>query len=130
MDAISAKRLATVHPDLARVIKRAEGFLSPGWGIKVVQGTRTLAQQKVNVANGASQTLRSRHLPSKDGKARAVDLAVLLNGKLRWDGGLYYRLNDAVEKAARLEKVPVEWGGSWRTLKDYGHFQLPWKEYP
>jgi len=27
-------------------------------------------------------------------------------------------------------KVPIEWGGDWKTFKDGPHFQLPHAKYP
>ena len=26
--------------------------------------------------------------------------------------------------------IDIEWGGDWESFKDWGHFQLPWDEYP
>ena len=43
---------------------------------------------------------------------------------------VYHRLAAAVKEAARIEGVPIEWGGDWRRFKDGPHFQLPSKEYP
>ena len=60
----------------------------------------------------------------------AVDLGACVGAQVRWDWPLYERLNAAMQKAAAECGVPIEWGGSWRTLKDGPHFQLPWKNYP
>jgi len=32
--------------------------------------------------------------------------------------------------APRRLRVPIEWGGDWRSFKDGPHWQLPWAEYP
>jgi peptidoglycan L-alanyl-D-glutamate endopeptidase CwlK len=90
----------------------------------VVEGLRTLARQKQLRAAGASQTLNSRHLTG-----HAVDIAPLVGGVVRWDWPLFYPLAETVKEAARLEDVPIEWGGDWR-FKDGPHWQLPWKDYP
>lgn len=124
----SVERLASAHFDLQRVIYRA-AEISPLEFI-VTEAVRTLEKQKALVAAGASQTMRSRHLPNADGDACAVDLAVVVGGEIRWDWPLYKRLADAVKEAAQTEGVPIEWGGDWLTLRDGPHFQLPWAKYP
>ena len=48
---------------------------------------------------------------------------------MKWDWPLYAKLAAAMKAAAKVEKVPVEWGGSWK-FKDGPHFQLPWAKYP
>jgi peptidoglycan L-alanyl-D-glutamate endopeptidase CwlK len=35
-----------------------------------------------------------------------------------------------LEGAAVLEKVPIEWGGDWKSFKDGPHWQLPFRSYP
>ena len=126
----SEKRLNGVHPDLLRVVRRAAADwhdTSLEWIITC--GVRTLEEQKVLVAKGASKTLNSRHIPGKDGYSKAVDLAAILSGKLSWAWPLYAKLAVAMKAAAAAEKVPLEWGGDWRTFKDGPHMQLPKSTY-
>lgn len=121
----SVAKLRGVHPDLVRVVHRcAADWKDVETGFIVTCGLRTLAEQRLLVANGASKTLRSRHLTG-----HAVDLACVLKGKVRWDWPLYDRLAKRMKAAAKAEKVPLEWGGDWKTFKDGPHYQLPWKEY-
>lgn len=119
----SEQRLSGLHPDLVRVMRRAIAMTTVDF--TVIEGLRTLARQKQLVAAGASTTMRSRHLTG-----HAIDIAPLVNGQVRWDWPLYHRLAPVVKEAARLEGVPIEWGGDWRTFKDGPHWQLPWKSYP
>ena len=122
----SIAKLRGVHPDLVRVVNRcAADWKDSETGFIVTCGLRTLAEQKVLVAKGASKTLRSRHLTG-----HAVDLAVTIGGKVRWDWPLYDRLSKVMKAAANKEKVPLEWGGGWANFKDGPHYQLPWKQYP
>lgn len=123
LDAKSRKRLEGVHPDLVKVIEAADE-MSPLEFI-VTEGVRTLARQQQLVAAGASKTLKSRHL-----SGHAVDLAVKINGEVRWDWPCYHRLAAVVKEAAAKLKIPVEWGGDWRSFKDGPHFQLPVAKYP
>lgn len=127
----SEKRLKGVHPDLLRVVRRAAADwhdLDLEWIITC--GVRTMEEQKVLVAKGASKTLNSRHIPGKDGYSKAVDLAAVLNGKLSWAWPLYARLAVAMKAAALAEKVTIEWGGDWRSFKDGPHIQLSKKLHP
>ena len=127
----SLSRLRGVHPDLVRVVLRcAEDWKDAETGFVVTCGVRTLAEQKVLVAKGASKTMRSRHIPAANGYSHAVDVAAVIGGKVRWDWPLYDRLAKAMKAAAKIEKVPLEWGGDWVSFKDGPHFQLPWASYP
>lgn len=119
----SLDRLKGLHPDLVRVVKRAI-TLTPV-DFTVLEGLRTLERQHQLLASGATTTLNSRHLTG-----HAVDLGAVVGGEVRWDWPLYARLNSAMADAARIEKVPIEWGGGWKKFKDGPHFQLPWKQYP
>lgn len=126
MDARSEATLVGVHPHLIRVIRRAAVAVP----FLVIHGLRTLDEERANVAKGASQTLHSRHLPNAQGLACAVDVAALDAGHVTWDAPPYSVIWRAVAQAGAALSVPVEWGGLWTTLKDLGHFQLPWKDYP
>ena len=115
-------------------------------------GVRTLAEQQVMLAKGASQTLESRHLGGF-----AVDLVPYLNGLLRWEWDPIYRIADAMRVAARELGIPLRWGGAWdvdfaaaaetpedlamayvsrrkraglRAFLDGPHFELPKDRYP
>ena len=126
LNTTSNQRLRGVHPDLVRVVRRcAADWADPETGFIVTQGLRTLEEQKLLKAKGASRTLRSRHLTG-----HAVDLAVSVRGQIRWDWPLYAKLAKAMKAAAKAEKVPIEWGGDWASFKDGPHFQLPWAKYP
>jgi peptidoglycan L-alanyl-D-glutamate endopeptidase CwlK len=111
MTALSARcelRLAGVHPDLVRVVRRAaEG----GVAFRVEEGLRTVKRQQQLVASGASQTMNSRHITG-----HAVDLLPLVDGQHTWDWQYYYPMADAFRAATIAEKVPVIWGGAWGLL--------------
>ena len=123
LGAKSKERLKGVHPDLVRVVERAIQLTEVDFS--VIEGLRTAARQQQLVKSGASKTMRSRHLTG-----HAVDLAAVIDGEIRWDWPLYAKIAKAVKQAAAELKVPVEWGGDWRSFKDGPHWQLPWKSYP
>lgn len=126
LNTTSNQRLRGVHPDLARVVRRcAADWTDPETGFVVTCGRRTIEEQRLLYAKGATRTLRSRHLTG-----HAVDLAVAIHGQIRWDWPLYAKLAKAMKAAAKAEKVPLEWGGDWVSFKDGPHFQLPVSKYP
>lgn len=128
MDARSEACLTGVHRDLCRIMRAAaEGSPVP---FVVIHGLRTVDEERANVAKGASQTMHSRHLPNHDGVSCAVDIAALDHGHVSWAAPLYGQIAQAVKHAAGELNLPVEWGGDWKSLKDLGHFQLPWAKYP
>lgn len=127
------KKLIGVHPDLIKVVRQAATI--SGLRFIVIQGARSTAEQARNLAKGVSQTSRSRHVrtTSKNGFACAVDLApVLADGKtIPWkQWNQFAALNVIMMRAAADVKIPIEWGGNWKTIKDGDHWQLPWKQYP
>lgn len=130
LSARSLSRLEGVHPDLVKVVKRAIELTEVDF--MVTEGVRTAARQQQLVAAGASQTSRSRHLPTanKCGMSCAVDLAAMVGAEVRWDWPLYPKLAKAMKAAAAELGVAIEWGGDWKTLVDGPHFQLTWKAYP
>ena len=119
----SLGRLDGVHPDLAKVVKRAIEITPIDFG--VTQGVRSIKEQALLVARGASQTMKSRHLTG-----HAVDVVAYFEGDVSWHGPLYYRIADAMKKAALELNVNIEWGGDWRSFFDGPHFQLSHREYP
>jgi peptidoglycan L-alanyl-D-glutamate endopeptidase CwlK len=105
-------RLAGVHPDLVRVVRRAA---AGGAMFRVIEGMRTTARQAELVAKGASQTMNSRHLTG-----HAVDLAPIVGADISWTWTHFFPLADAIAHAARAEGVPIIWGGAWgRTAHDW-----------
>ncbi len=119
----SLDRLAGVHPDLIRVVKRAIALTPVDF--RVTEGRRSIKRQAELVKAGASKTMNSRHLTG-----HAVDVVALIDGAVRWDWPLYDRIAKAFKAAAKAEGVPLDWGGDWPKFRDGPHFQLPWKQYP
>ena len=126
-----SKNFKSVHPDLVKVITLAATYIS--FDVAIIQGARTPAQHAANVASGATQTKRSRHVivNNKCGFACAVDMAPLVGKLILWKRlDLFQKMNAAMMKASVKLGVPIEWGGNWKTFKDLNHWQLPWKQYP
>ena len=124
----SLRRLDGVHPQLALVVQEAIKITTVDFS--VVQGVRTLAEQKKLFMLGKSKTMASRHLPHGPNLySHAVDLCGWVNGTVSWATEDYAPIADAMKSAAYQLGIPLEWGGDWKWV-DMPHFQLSWKEYP
>ncbi len=119
----SMERLSGVHTHLSQVVIHALDYSAVDF--KVLEGVRSPARQAQLVKTGASQTLNSRHIPGQDGLGHAVDLGALLDGEVRWDWPLYYRVAAAMRRASLELGIPIRWGGVWdRRLADLGSTAL------
>ena len=119
----SFERMRGVHDDLQRVVIGALS-LSP-IDFMITEGVRSIERQAALFKAGASRTMRSRHL-----SGHAVDIAALIDGKVRWDWPLYERIGLAFKEASLVTRVPIVWGGDWPRLRDGPHFELDRKTYP
>lgn len=121
----SIKCLEGVHPDLVKVVRRADEL---GAQFIVTEGLRTLEQQKEYVRKKKSRTLKSRHLTG-----HAVDVC---DAKATYAVNEMLALGKTFKRAAADVGVPIEWGGDWKQKPtdrigwDSPHFQLPLDEYP
>jgi hypothetical protein len=128
LDSASEQKLVEVHPALAAVIRKAaqDGAVR----FRILEGARSLDRQRRLLKQKATTTLKSRHIPGQDGWAKAVDLVVLVDGKVTWEWSHYAALSVQMKSAAKSLGVAVEWGGDWKSFKDGPHFQLSAKIYP
>ena len=102
----SLDRLEGVDERLQAVAKQAITLSKTDFG--VIQGMRTVEQQKELVAKGASRTMKSLHLEGK-----AIDIMAYVNGRASWELNLYDDLADAIKEAAKVVGVPIRWGAAW-----------------
>lgn len=131
LGATSRKRLEGVHPDLVMVLERAIEITPIDF--VVVDGVRTLEQQKKNVANGASKTMNSRHLTG-----HAVDIAPIVDGKVSYHWPHYRILRVPMLQAAKELGIPLRSGANWdqdenweeKGETDGPHWELPRSAYP
>lgn len=113
----SIDRMKGVDERLVNVVKRAIDISEVDF--MVTEGLRTEARQKQLVATGASKTMKSKHLVGK-----AVDLAAVVDGQVKWDWPLYSKIATAMKRAAEILNVKIVWGGDWLTFRDGPHFQI------
>lgn len=105
----SNKNLDGVNPALVQVTRLALKYSSVDFGI--TQGLRTEEQQKKLVAEGKSQTMKSRHLTG-----HAVDVVCYVDGKVTWEFEHYRVVAQAFAEASRELGVPIRWGAAWTDL--------------
>lgn len=90
----------------------------------VVDGGRTEAEHRINVANGKSWTTRSRH---QDGAA--IDVAAWVDKRITYDPGPYIMIAAAFKVCSAELQIPIIWGGDWK-VRDMMHFELDRRYYP
>ena len=136
---VSLSRLVGVHPDLARVVRRAISISKQDFS--VLEGVRTPERQRQLYAQGRTApgpkvtwTLESNHFVNpKTGFGHAVDLVPY---PIDWEGPHRFPKFDAIAaamfEAATIENVAIRWGADWnnngkpreRGETDSPHFEL------
>ena len=125
----SLSNLEGVNPDLIKVVKRAIELTKVDF--TVIEGLRTKERQAQLLKEKKTTTMNSRHLTG-----HAVDIAAWVvpegteKATISWDWKHYYIIEKAMKQAASELKIPIEWGGDWKTFKDAPHWQLPFNKYP
>ena len=119
----SIERLKGVHPDMVKVIE--EAIKESPLDFSITEGLRTPERQQQLFNEGKSQTLRSRHITG-----HAVDIAVLIDGKITWEFPKYQLVSDHIKTVAKSLNIPIVWGGDWISFKDGPHFELDKSKYP
>ena len=77
------------------------------------------------MAEGKSQTMRSRHLTG-----HAVDVVAIVDGKVTWDWQCYEAIAEAFKQAAEALEIKIVWGGGWKGFRAGPPFELDPAEYP
>jgi peptidoglycan L-alanyl-D-glutamate endopeptidase CwlK len=124
----SRRNLKKVHADLIAVVERAIQVTEHDFS--VIEGLRSIEQQRRNVQKKASRTMKSKHLVGN-----AVDLIPYpFEG---WNDTQGFRLVGQGMKAAAAElDIPIIWGavrehgGDWIRFNDMPHFELDEEAYP
>ena len=107
----SKSRLEGVEEDLVKVVERAIELTEVDFG--VIQGLRTMEEQKSLVAKGASKTMKSKHLIQDSGYSHAVDVVAYDGSNVIWELNVYDEIADAMKAAAIELDVGVRWGAAW-----------------
>lgn len=89
--------------------------------ILIHETIRTLEQQKINVAKGASQTMKSYHLVGQ-----AFDFVPTSEAVTDWNG---YKREDIRRFIEHAKSLGFEWGGDWTSFVDPCHMQFNYIGY-
>jgi hypothetical protein len=116
----SLKNMVGLHPDLRKVCDLA--LQKSPVDFIIIGGRRSLAQQRIYVKQGKSQTMNSRHL-----YGLAVDYCGVGGS---FDMKMLRLIAGGFKEAAKELAIPIEWGGDWKSFKDNDHIQLSAKKYP
>lgn len=123
----SKNNLKGVHPVLINIVNKAVEIITedlPEYSFVITSGVRTLEEQKKLLAEKKTKTLKSKHLTG-----HAVDIAVVINGKITWDIKEYKKLADKFKEAANELNADITWGGDFKTFIDGPHFEVDPNKY-
>lgn len=123
-DKASAKNLAEAHSNIQKVMNAARKKIA----FQILDGQRGKAAQEKAFREGHSHAHfgQSAHNFSP---AVAVDVTPL---PLNWkDIDSFVKLSHVILATAKELNIELEWGGGWKSIKDYPHYQLPkpWSQY-
>lgn len=135
-DTISIGRVALLHPsrreEVVNIIDKVEANFPANMAIRIVQGLRTFAEQDA-LYNQRPKVTKAKGGQSLHNYGLAIDFSIMHdkdnNGsfeELSWDTALDFDKDGKIdwqEVVAEFEKAGWEWGGKWRTFKDYPHCQ-------
>lgn len=130
----SKNNLLGVHPDMVRLMKEAIKYCPVDFTI--TDGVRTTEQQRalynqgritpgkiVTQVDGVNK--KSNHQAKEDGFGYAVDLYPYYNRTVHVNDAKNLKMiADHIKEVAKQLNITIQWGGDWRTFKDYPHFEL------
>jgi peptidoglycan L-alanyl-D-glutamate endopeptidase CwlK len=109
----SLNNLSTCHQDLQDLFHAVLEF--GYFDLTIIEGKRSLERQKQLFNEGASKTMKSKHLTG-----HAVDVGIYKNGGIDWnDKNAYYVLAGIVTAISDEIGVKVRWGGNWDKDRDF-----------
>ena len=131
----SLNSLKGIHPDLVKVMTESVKY-SP-IDFTITDGLRTTAQQQALYAKGRTTSgskvtnadgvkNKSNHQAKTDGFGYAVDLYAYYDGKVQVndDKTIINKIAPHIKQVAKNLGINIEWGGDWKSFKDYPHFEL------
>ena len=118
----SQARLNTCHPDIQKVFNEVIKHVD----CSILQGVRTLEEQKELFDSGKSQTMNSKHLKQDDGYSHAIDVSPY---PIDWSNRERFILFAGkvlgIAKALGVDLVSgVDWNDDGN-IKDHSFFDAP-----
>jgi peptidoglycan L-alanyl-D-glutamate endopeptidase CwlK len=135
MDKPSQQRIALLHPavrqEVDELLQKINTHLSGRAFCRIAQGLRTIEEQDALYAQGRSTkgkiVTNARGGSSYHNYGLAVDFVLIIDGKEAswdikkdWDGD---GTSDWMEVVKIFKGAGWKWGGEFRSLKDYPHFE-------
>ena len=124
MEPLTIQRIATLHPAIRDEVTRtlAALQLSQGTSVRVTQALRTFQEQDELYAKGRTAPGK-RVTNAKGGQSihnfgLAFDYVLLRHGAVSWTVDADWK-----KVAQAFMDKGWEWGGHWRSLKDYPHLE-------
>lgn len=116
--------LRSVHPSLSDKLQEVYAVMqSNGYDMRALEGHRSEKRQAALLASNTGVTSvgagRSCH-----NYRLAVDSVVYVNGKPSWDLSNTHVRDGYMLYGRLVQAVGLEWGGAWKTLKDYPHAEM------
>ncbi len=94
-----------------------------GYEMVLIEGYRSPERQAALARKGATTT-RAGAGQSCHQYGLAVDSALYRDGKLQWDMGDAWTKRGYFLYGRLASEAGLEWGGNWRSIKDYVHLEL------
>lgn len=113
---------AKVHPDIRRLM--IEAIKTSPIDFTILETVRDVKTQLLYLEKGTTKTLKSRHIPSSNasGLCEAIDIAPY---PIDWKNiDRFKKLSEHIKKTANKMGIKITYGGNWKTLKDYPHYEL------
>lgn len=122
-DSRTEKNLKTLLPEAELHARRfLQAVLDAGYDVKVLDGTRTFAEQDELFAQGRTKpgkkVTNARGGQSNHNYGIAWDIGLFKDGDYLEDSPLYRK----VGKIGR--ELGLEWGGDWKSITDEPHYQI------
>jgi len=133
-DEISNKRIQLLHPkvrdEVMALMNNAEYVIDDNLAIRIVQGLRTIDEQNALYAQG--RTKPGKKVTNAPGGYSYHNYGLAIDFCFLWleDGKYVYKEDKSWLVGPNHKKVQKifkdagwEWGGDWKSIKDYPHFQ-------
>ena len=118
------RRWESVNPDLQQRVLAIHEVMRRQYGIEMVlvEGYRSPERQAELMREG--RATRAGAWQSCHQYGLAVDSAPIRDGKLQWDMGDEWTRKAYFLYGDLAVQTGLEWGGNWRSLKDYVHVEM------
>lgn len=119
------KNIATLHPQIHQKVRKLlqQLYIDHKIHFVITEAYRTIAYQDGLYALGRTKpgkkVTKAKGGTSYHNYGLAVDIYPVINGKIDVNDA-----NTLIKVSGTGKKLGFEWGGDWKSLKDYPHFQI------